>query len=174
MASINNIDLSGLNRFKRTLKEMSANNLDQMKKTKIKEISDFAFNVLNKNYGGTPFEVEPPKYDETKSTIYAKGEGIAFDEFGTGFYADGTYKGKKPTQTLVFESAGYPQTTSEWDYYYTWKGPANRNPKRTTKDGRKGWFTTKDTPKFQIGEPASNRFYDSVVEIKEKFKENNK
>ena len=170
MAKSNGINLNGLNRFKSTLNDLMTNNLAEMKKAKLEEFSNLAYSILNRNYGGTEFEVEPPKIEDNKSTIYAKGDEIAFDEFGTGFYAEGSYKGQVPKMPLSFESAGYPQFTPKWIYYYDWKGPANKNPKRTTKDGRVGWFTSKETPKFQTGQMASNRFYDSVVEIKKKVK----
>lgn len=180
MASANNIDLSGLMRFKKTLKQMASNTNGEAKKSKLEQISNVAYNVLKIKYSSTDFVVEK-ELSNNKCTIYAKGEDIAFDEFGTGVEAEGTYNGKKPEMSLVFESAGYMQSTNGWVYYYDWIGPDNRNPKRTLKDGTKGWFTT--SPKvdkkgkrvaFCKGEPASNRFYDAVVEIKEKIKEESK
>lgn len=181
MASVNNIDLNGLMRFKKTLKRMASNINGEAQKSKLEQISNVAYDVLKIKYSLTDFVVEK-ELSNNKCTIYAKGEDIAFDEFGTGFYADGTYKGKTPQIPLIFESAGYIQSVPKWTYYYDWIGPENKNPKRTLKDGTKGWFTTnpntphwKDGGKtFITGEPASNRFYDAVVEIKEKIKEESK
>ena len=100
MAKSNGIDLNGLNRFKSTLNDLMTNNLTEMKKAKLEEFSNLAYSILNRNYGGTPFEVEPPKIEDNKSTIYAKGDEIAFDEFGTGVNAEGTYRGKKPSMRV--------------------------------------------------------------------------
>lgn len=174
MASINNIDLRDLKRFKATLKQMVVNNTSEKKNAKLGYASIVAYDVLNKHYGATDFTVENPIFEDGKSVIYVKGENIAFDEFGTGFYAKGSYKGELPTQTLVFESAGVTQTTNGWDYYYTWQGDPKKKPKREY-DGVKGWFTKKEgSPYFHTGKKASNRFYNAVVEIKGKFKVNNK
>lgn len=170
MAKSNGINLNGLNRFKSTLNDLMTNNLAEMKKSKLEEFSNLAYSILNRNYGGTPFEVEPPKIEDGKSTIYAKGNEIAFDEFGTGLNAKGSYKGQLPQMLLSFESAGYPQSTQGWVYYYDWKGPEGKSPKKTYK-GEQGWFTHKEgEPYFHTGNVASNRFYDSVVEIKKKVK----
>ena len=128
MASINNIDLSGIKRFKRSLNQIRNNNGVYSKNEKLGQISSVAYDILNISYSSTPFTVKNPEIESDVVKIYVVGEGIAFDEFGTGFYADGTYKGKKPTQTLVFESVGFTQTTNGWDYYYTWQGDPSKNP----------------------------------------------
>ena len=169
-AKWNRIDLSGLKHFKRSLQEIQTNSGLHSTKLKINEISDIAYDILSVSYSSTTYEVKKPVVDDGVANIYVVGNGIAFDEFGTGFYAKGSYKGNLPTITLEFESAGYPQTTSGWDYYYKWQGPDNKNPKKVY-DGTKGWFTKKDgKPYFHIGNRASNRFYNAVVKIKKELK----
>lgn len=174
MASINNIDLRDLKRFKASLKQMVVNNTSEKKNSKLDYVGTIAYDVLNRRYSTTEFSVDKPVTEKGKCVIYARGEGIAFDEFGTGFYAKGSYKGELPTQTLTFVSADYVQTTDGWEYYYTWQGDPKKNPKREY-EGVKGWFTKKEgSPYFHTGNSASNRFYDAVVEIKGKFKVNSK
>ena len=102
---------------------------------------------------------------------------IAFDEFGTGAYAQNSYKGKLPTQSITFTTVvgrdGNGQaikghmTTNGWDYYYD-------NPyTKQFVDGRLGWWVGSNLG-FQEGRMASNRFYDACQEIKREIKENNK
>ena len=58
------------------------------------------------------------------ATIYAKGDAVAFFEFGTGEYAKGTYQGDLP------QSGVYP--TGNWEYYYN-------SDSKTEINGVKGW-----------------------------------
>ena len=51
--------------------------------------------------------------------IVARGEKIAYMEFGTGVTGRNTYDGTLPTQKLVFESPkGVRQSTEGWQYNY--------------------------------------------------------
>ena len=51
--------------------------------------------------------------------LMAKGEHLAFSEYGTGVVGSGTYEGELPTQTLKFESPqGVEQSTEGWQYNY--------------------------------------------------------
>lgn len=170
MASINNIDLSGIKRFKRSLNQIRNNNGVYSKNEKLGQISSVAYDILNTSYSSTPFTVKNPEIESDIVKMYVVGEGIAFDEFGTGFYAKGSYKGNLPSMTLQFESVGFTQTTNGWQYYYTWQGDPSKNPKKTY-EGVKGWFTKKEgKPYFHTGKKASNRFYNATIEIKEKLK----
>lgn len=171
--SSNNIDLSGIKRFRQSIKKIQTNTQPTEKNQNLIKFGGFAYKILSEAYTGTKFQVGLPQYYAGGFNIHAKGEGIAFDEFGTGIYADGTYKGKLPTETLSFESAGYPQTTKGWEYYYDWQGPDYLNPKDML-NGRLGWFTAKGYAIFSEGHPASNRFYDACQKIKEQIKEDNK
>ena len=66
-----------------------------------------------------------------------EAKDIAYHEFGTGIYAQGSYpdNSKLPTQTLTFESPkGKQQTTQGWEYYYK-----NPDTKRSI-GGKAGWF----------------------------------
>lgn len=169
--AINTIDLSGLKRFNKVLKKTLKTNQGNSENGKIEKFSTMAYDEIMIAYSGTKFEVMKPQIFNSKATIYVKGENIAFDEFGTGLYARGSYKGKLPTQPIFFESVGFPQVTLGWDYYYTWKGDPLKNPKKEI-NGVSGWFTNKESTIFQIGNDASNRFYNAVQKIKKNIKEN--
>lgn len=177
--AVNNIDLSGIKRFNKFLKKTLKTNQDDKKNEKIEKISAIAYKELSIAYSSTVFKVQPPEINGTKCTIYAKGKDIAFDEFGTGIYAKGTYKGEVPQQPISFISAGYRQIVPKWTYYYTWQGDPLLNPKAEV-NGVFGWFTK--NPKgahwrnegktFHKGQNASNRFYNAVQNIKKDIKEN--
>lgn len=179
--TVNNIDLSGIKRFNKALKKTLKTNQDNSENGKIEKISAIAYKELSVAYSSTEFKVQPPEINGTKCTIYVKGDEIAFDEFGTGIYAKGTYKGKVPQQPIAFMSAGYQQIVPKWTYYYTWQGDPLKNPKAEV-NGVLGWFTT--NPKgahwrnqgktFHKGQNASNRFYNAVQNIKKDIKENKK
>lgn len=177
--AVNNIDLSGIKRFKKVLKKTLKTNQDDKKNEKIEKISAIAYKELSIAYSSTNFKVQPPEINNTKCTIFVKGDEIAFDEFGTGIYAKGTYKGKVPQQPISFISVGYQQIVPKWIYYYRWQGNPLLNPKAEV-NGVFGWFTT--NPKgahwrnegrtFHKGQKASNRFYNAVQNIKKDIKEN--
>ena len=177
--AVNNIDLSGIKRFNKFLKKTLKTNQDDKKNEKIEKISAIAYNELSIAYSSTVFQVQRPEINNTKCTIYVKGEEIAFDEFGTGLYARGSYKGNLPKQPIQFESVGFPQVTVGWTYYYRWQGNQIYNPKAEV-NGVFGWFTK--NPKgahwrnqgktFHKGQKASNRFYNAVQNIKKEIKEN--
>lgn len=174
MKSYNQIDLSGLKRFRKSLKQISSNNGEDNKNQKLSKFGVLAYFILSESYAGTHFKVEKAqKVSESSIELFVRGDGIAFDEFGTGIYAKGSYKGDLPKQTISFESNGYQQSTNGWEYYYDWKGPEEKNPKRIV-NGRLGWFTGKEHIIFQEGHEASNRFYNACQQIKEEIKENNK
>ena len=92
---------------------------------------------------------------------------IAFFEFGTGYYSL-DYEGKKPTQTIAFESGGVTRSTAGWEYYYP-----NDKAKRNI-GGVFGWFLPKGSSEgftgFDIGEGAHNTFYRACQKIKERLK----
>ena len=175
----NNIDLSGIKRFNKSLKKVLKTNQDDNKSEKIEKISAIAYKELCVAYSSTSFKVQPPEINGTKCTIYAKGDEIAFDEFGTGLYAKGSYKGELPKQPIQFESVGFPQITIGWTYYYRWQGNPLLNPKAEV-NGLFGWFTTNPNgahwrtggKTFHMGQKASNRFYGAVQKIKKEIKEN--
>lgn len=170
--NFNDIDLSGIKRFKKTLKKMQQNAQTKKKNEMSLKFGSLAHDILTKMYSGTNFKVSEPQYYDGGLNIYATGRYISFDEFGTGIYARGSYKGDLPTQTITFTSAGYSQTTKGWEYYYDWKGPEGKNPKDLV-DGRLGWWTGGNLG-FQEGKGASNRFYDACQIIKDKIKEDSK
>lgn len=179
--SSNNIDLNGIKRFRRGLKQIRTNTQETKKNSMSLKFGGIAHEILSETYRGSRFKVTEPEYNEKGLVIYAKGYGISFDEFGTGIYAKNTYKGKLPTQAITFptivgrDSNGKAikghMTTMGWEYYYD-------NPfTKLVLDGKLGWWVGSNLG-FQTGREASNRFYNSCrlirMEIKREIKENNK
>lgn len=174
----NNIDLSGIKRFKASIKKVLTNTQEKEKNEMSLKFGSFAYRILSESYVGTGFQVSQPQFYKGGFNIYASGEGIAFDEFGTGIYAKGSYKGNLPTQTITFttivgrDESGNAirgeMSTNGWEYYY---------PNEYTKvlvGGRLGWMTGKNYVAFQEGHSASNRFYDACQKIREGIKGDNK
>ncbi len=163
---MNNIDKTGLNNFYNKLKNYNTRTKKLQKQT-IDSIVDTAESIIKRAYAGTNVSVITERNDNTV-TIYAKEKGIAFDEFGTGFYAKGTYEGELPKETLTFSSAKKQHSTHGWEYYYP-----NSDTKRTMY-GKKGWFIPPNpyfpNGSFHTGKIASNRFYRSCKKIKERYK----
>lgn len=173
----NNIDLNGIKRFRKALKQIRINTQQTQKNAMSLKIGGIAHEIISQKYSGTRFKVPEPVYNDKGFTIYAKGYGISFDEFGTGAYAQNSYKGKLPTQSITFttivgrDESGQAikghMTTNGWEYYYD-------NP--YTKDiinGRLGWWVGSNLG-FQEGRMASNKFYDACQEIKREIKGGNK
>ena len=156
------VDLNGLIRFKESLAVVKANTKVNKKNPKIKRIIDISVEEIKTAYSG---KVSVSVIvDETSSgfTIYAKDNNgknpiIAFDEFGTGFYAKGSYPGKLPTKRISFTSAGKKRSTSGWVYYYD-------NPQtKVTHGGIKGWMTPNGV--FHIGQTANATMYNACKKI---------
>lgn len=158
------VDVSGLERFNNVLKQQKANFKNSMENPKLNKIIDIAKEEISRAYSGKiniNIIVEPKKngftiYVKDKNTINPK---IAFDEFGTGFYAKGSYPGKLPPSTLKisFTSAKKKRSTNGWEYYYP-------NPDTKREYGRiKGWFTPNGT--FHIGQNANATMYNAIKKI---------
>lgn len=99
------------------------------------------------------------KISDKNYSIIASGEGLSFEEYGTGY--PGLYsnypKDKLPTDTITFESAGRQRSTQGWDYYYD-------NPDtKVTIDGKKGWFLGDN---FVEGQEAGKQMYETSVDLR--------
>lgn len=156
-------DFSGLNNFMRRLDkakrlENSRDNISSAVADKGVEVAKSAYTVS----GISRADVFKEKAGIGEYDVIAQGEGLSFDEYGTGFYADGTYKGKLPTQPITFESAGETRTTQGWDYYYD-------NPDTKVEiDGKKGWMLGSN---FMTGNTAGNQMYNTSIELGEQAPE---
>ena len=121
------IDLSGLEHYIKAVEHYGML-LKDFRKAMI-EIGDAASKFARDKYAEhghrtTSVRVEFESHGTT-ATIYAKGNAVAFFEFGTGEYAKGTYQGNLP-------QSGVP-LTGDWEYYYSSKHKGEKN-------GVKGWF----------------------------------
>ena len=153
-------DLKGLLHFKSVFEEKYRNITVNKENTILEPIIKDAKEIIKSAYAGKPTIRVFAKRTKMGCTIYAKDYAkrptIAYDEFGTGFYASGSYPGKLPTQNIRFVSGGKQRVTKGWVYYY---------PNKTTKvihGGIKGWKLGKS---FQIGNNANATMYRACKKI---------
>lgn len=162
------VDLSGLERFKSVLEKLRTNIKSNKENPLIKRIIDISMEELEKAYSGKNVKIVLKK---TKGgfTIYVKDKNIknptiAFDEFGTGFYAT-KYPGQLPKQRITFQSAGKKRSTQGWVYYYD-------NPDtKVTHGGMKGWMTPNGA--FHIGQNPNATMYNACIRIKARLRSEN-
>jgi len=175
------VNLSGLEHFKNTLADVKRNISSSKKNPKIKRIIDISMDEIKKAYSGKKVSVIVKK-SENGFTIYVKDTQakptIAFDEFGTGFYAKGSYPGKLPTQTITFEvgKIGHRRTmsTKGWEYYYGNPYDTSvkqKSPAKVIHGGVYGWMTPNGL--FHVGQMPSKRMYNACKRIKERLRSEN-
>lgn len=158
----------GLNRFAKRLESNSSDNFANVVANAIAEEGE---KIATDKYLGTSVQVIPhSEAVNGETSIIARGEGIAYMEFGTGLVGDGTYPdaSKLPKETLTFESPkpkkGEPSnpenihTTNGWEYYYD-------NPKTKVLGG---WFYGKT---FTRGQPAQAQMFYTSKELRDKIPE---
>lgn len=158
-------DLSGLNNFLSKLEKVKSLNDDSEKLSeKISNaVADYGVELADKHYsssGVSGVNVFKVNAEDADVAIVAKKEGLAFEEFGTGY--QGLYSGYPDSK---LPESGVP-ITGEWEYYYD-------NPKtKRTVGGRRGWFVPKDVTGenidergFTEGEVAGMQMYETSVEL---------
>lgn len=109
------------------------NGLDNYLSKLKSHVGKYKINKISKNIGSIGKKIAQEEYAQTgvkpesittniinnSVEIVAKGEHLAFSEYGTGVRGEGTYDGILPTETLSFESPiGVQQTTKGWEYNY--------------------------------------------------------
>lgn len=170
------VEVNDLDRLLSKIEKKKNQDFDKKKTSGIKKkIEEMALEEIKSTYAGTNVQVLKKEIDDKTTQIVAKSEGIAFDEFGTGFYAQGTYEGELPKQRLVFVSAGRVRTTNGWDYYYdNVRTKFDKDGKPITKNGKFAWRSPSragfPNGSLHIGKAASNRFYRSCKKIKERYR----
>lgn len=145
-------DLSDLEHYIKVLTEYGAK-LKDFRKAIIK-LGEKARKFAEEKYsehGHSSITVEFKPHGTT-ATIYAKGDAVAFFEFGTGEYAKGTYQGNLP-------QSGVPITGS-WEYYYNSKHKGEKN-------GIKGWFLDEEKIRFVKGNKAEAEMWETSQYIRE-------
>lgn len=116
-------DLKGLNSFKEKLKVYSNINAKFINGV-ISAILNRALQIAREEYSGlSSIDVGIEKISTGIGRLYAKGESVAYIEFGTGLVGEASQypKDKLPTQNLEFESpkdSGKMRQTNGWEYYY--------------------------------------------------------
>lgn len=92
----------------------------------------------------------------TSGQVYATGEDVAFEEFGTGRVGQkSAYPNELlPKQVIEFESPkGHQQITRGWVYYY---------PNKYTKVKYKGKYGWRYNGNFTRGMPAGKQMYNTA------------
>ena len=146
------IDLSGLEHYMKVVEEYGRL-LKDFRKAMIalgEDASKFARDKYAE-HGHSSIRVEFEPHGTT-ATIYAKGNAVAFFEFGTGEYAKGTYQGNLP-------QSGVPITGS-WEYYYNSKHKGEKN-------GIKGWFLDEAKTIFIKGNEAEAEMWETSQYIRQ-------
>ena len=146
------IDLSGLEHYMKVVEEYGRL-LKDFRKAIIalgKSAKKFAEEKYAE-HGHSSIRVEFEPHGTT-ATIYAKGNAVAFFEFGTGEYAKGTYQGNLP-------QSGVP-LTGNWEYYYKSEHKGERN-------GIKGWFLDEERTIFLKGNEAEAEMWETSQYIRE-------
>lgn len=122
-----------------------------------KEIAEYEYSM-----SGYMPKISTEYLGNGKSRIRFEAKDIAYHEFGTGIYAQGSYpdSSKLPNQTLTFESPkGKQQTTQGWEYYYS-----NPDTKKTI-GGKAGWFIGNGI--FTTGNIAGAEIYYTAKALRE-------
>jgi hypothetical protein len=132
------IDLSGLKHFMDRVQNYG--NLLKDFRNAMELICEDARRYAESEYAQYGHSDITVSYDNggTMATIYARGEQVAFFEFGTGDVGNGTYP-----DTSKIPQSGVP-ITSSWVYYYD-------SPAKRTSHGVRGWFWDN---KFRKGNQA--------------------
>ena len=146
------IDLSGLEHYIKVLTEYGTKLKDFRKA--IMKLGKKARKFAEEKYsehGHSSITVEFEPHGTT-ATIYAKGNAVAFFEFGTGEVGRGTY----PSETYL-PSSGVP-ITGDWEYYY----PSDA---KATVNGVKGWWWG---AKFVKGNKAEAEMWRTAEYIRRK------
>ena len=145
------IDLSGLEHYMKVVEEYGRLLKDfRMAMIELCEkASQFARDKYAEHGHNPPSVTVDFEPHGTRATIYAKGNAVAFFEFGTGEVGRGTYQGNLP-------QSGVPET-EEWVYYYD-------SPHKTERNGEKGW---KWGHAFVKGNPAEAEMWETSQYIRE-------
>lgn len=91
-----------------------------------------------------------------EANIIAKGHGILYREYGTGYIGEGTYEGNLPTRQFEFQSRGESQTTKGWEYHY-WD---NQHPQ----EALGGWYFGKN---FTRGQKAEAQMWKTYIYLRD-------
>lgn len=150
-----NIDLSGLKNVRDKLQRLKAITNDDI----VMAVAEKGKDIAQSRYDGDVV-VTAESLGGGKARLSAKGEKVAFYEFGVGVEGrDSAYKGQLPTEPITFESAGSTYTTQGWEYYYN-----NPKTKRTNAKGEQGWFHNK---KFVKGKPAEAQMWRTANDLEQ-------
>lgn len=82
--------------------------------------ADRGVEIAKNLYGSEKIQVSSSNSQDGRTSIIAKGDSVAYLEFGTGIQGMGKYPDptKLPKETLVFYSRKAMQKTDGWQYNY--------------------------------------------------------
>lgn len=119
--------------------EVTWDNLDEainMLKELAEKIRQFPKDVASESTSHIPYNGTGVSYSEGKNTVFATGEGIAFQEYGSGFYADVTtirVDGKNMPSYPGVWSEDHQNTFATWQGH-DWAYPYNNQPTHYMQD----------------------------------------
>lgn len=149
-----NIDLSGLKNVRDKLQRLKAITNDDI----VMAVAEKGKDIAQSRYDGDVI-VTAESLGGGKARLSAKGEKVAFYEFGVGTQGqESGYQGELPTEPITFESAGETQTTQGWQYNYP-----NPKTKRNMGNGI-GWFYG---GKFTDGQPAQAQMWRTANDLEQ-------
>lgn len=149
------IDLSGIKNFRERLQK-----LKNISNTDIAmAVAEHGKDLAQEKYGSGDVIVTAESIGDGKARVVAKGEKVAFYEYGVGTQGEqSAYKGNLPTEPITFESAKEIHTTPGWEYNYP-----NEKTKRNI-GGSIGWFYG---GKFTDGQPAQAQMWLTANELEQ-------
>lgn len=160
-------DLKGLLNFKKRVEKYTK---PEWRVSIIEKILSYGRNIAIEEYqasGTHDYQIQTEN-NGLSGKIVAVGEQIAYIEFGTGAYANGSYKGKIPTENVPI--------TGSWTYYYD-------SPNKVEINGKKGWFAPIEKSdqygeddsqygvnfRFVVGQQAGNQMYNVSKRLREEL-----
>lgn len=147
----------GLKHFKRKLDKLSKKISDG---SIVMECAEKGAEIAREKYATSDFGTNETsivcsaeQISNERARVTAKGDRIAYLEYGTGYYAQGSY----PSDKLP----------SWWQYYYPSPNKAYKATKTTGGEKMFGWNNAEYG--FQIGKSAQAQMYHTSVELKEQI-----
>lgn len=160
-------NLKGLENFRKKLDRIS-NNAQDLHNIISNHLGKIGLEESKKQYTG--FKKIEVSLEPQKNGIAVVAQDnkpkptIAYHEYGTGFYAQGKYKGELPSMTLSFKVNDKTISTNGWQYYYP------NSDTKTEYKGQKGWFFGVGEHKvFSIGNNPQHQMYNTAKKIKEEL-----
>ena len=135
------------------------------------KVAERGAEIARENYGKRHVVVSVERVDDADYKIVARGHNVAFEEYGTGVYARGSYaaetenEGQLPTGPITFRTSnGMVHTTQGWEYYYP-------SEAKDLVNGKYGWWIKRGV--FVTGSPAKAHLWKAGKRLREELQKKN-